>query len=92
MTASQQNYDLYTDLKDENGTPLFNYVPSGSTVRFTVYDRWGEKVFETTQQTTGWDGTYKGKDLNPGVFTYVYTINFDDGSTISKTGSVTLIR
>jgi len=61
-------------------------------VRFTVYDRWGEKVFETTQQTTGWDGTYKGKDLNPGVFSYVYTINFDDGSTISKTGSVTLIR
>lgn len=38
LTASQQNYDLYTDLKDENGTPLFNYMPSGSTVRFTVYD------------------------------------------------------
>jgi gliding motility-associated-like protein len=61
-------------------------------IRFTVYDRWGEKVFETTNQQTGWDGTYKGKDLNPGVFTYIVTINFDDGTTVSKTGSVTLVR
>ena len=61
-------------------------------MRFTVYDRWGEKVFETNDQTIGWDGTYKGKDLNPGVFTYIVTVNFDDASTISKTGSVTLIR
>lgn len=35
-----------------------------------VYDRWGEKVFETTTPGKGWDGTYKGKKVNPGVFVY----------------------
>ena len=61
-------------------------------VRFTIYDRWGEKVFETNNAAIGWDGTYNGKDLNPGVYAYVVTINFNDGTSLSKTGSVTLIR
>jgi hypothetical protein len=38
LTASRQDYDLFNELKDENGNTLFSYMPSGSNVRFTVYD------------------------------------------------------
>jgi hypothetical protein len=38
LTASRQDYDLYTELKDEAGNPLFGYQTSGSNVRFTVYE------------------------------------------------------
>ncbi len=84
-TAFSPNGDGRNDYLFLRGNNLYG-------IRFTIYDRWGEKVFETTNQSVGWDGTYKGKDLNPGVFTYVFTINFDDESSVSKTGSVTLIR
>ncbi len=61
-------------------------------IRFTIYDRWGEKVFETTDATIGWDGRYKGKELDPAVFIYVITVNYDDKKTTTETGNVTLVR
>ena len=79
------NGDGHNDYLFLRGNNLFG-------VRFSVYDRWGELVFETNNPSIGWDGSYKGKELNPGVFTYVVTINYSDGKTTSKTGSVTLVR
>lgn len=84
-TAFSPNGDNRNDYLFLRGNNLYG-------IRFTIFDRWGEKVFETNNQSIGWDGTYKGKDLNPGVFTYIVTINYSDGTTLSKTGSVTLIR
>ena len=61
-------------------------------VNFCVYSRWGEKVFETQDLNMGWDGTFKGKKLQPGVF--IYTIEYKD--SISKTkllkGNFTLLK
>lgn len=57
-----------------------------------VYDRWGEKVFETTTPGKGWDGTYKGKKVNPGVFVYyVESVCFNNEKFFKK-GNVTVIR
>jgi gliding motility-associated-like protein len=61
-------------------------------MRLTVFDRWGEKVFETTDLLTGWDGTFKGKELDPGVYTYVVTVNYTDKESTTRSGTVTLIR
>jgi gliding motility-associated-like protein len=61
-------------------------------LRFTIFDRWGAMVFETTSQSIGWDGTYKGEDVDPGVFTYVVTINYSDKQSTTTTGTVTMIR
>lgn len=61
-------------------------------MQFTIFDRWGEKVFETTDINTGWDGTYKGKPMNIGVFVYVIKGKFKNGDVIDKKGNVTLLR
>ncbi len=59
---------------------------------FIVYDRWGEKVFSTTSLSNGWDGTFRGKELDPAVFTYYLHAIFMDGSDKIEKGDVTLTR
>ena len=59
---------------------------------FIIYDRWGEKVFETSDQSDGWDGRYKGKKLNTAVFTYYIDAVMLNNEIIKKKGSITLIR
>jgi gliding motility-associated-like protein len=58
----------------------------------SIYDRWGEKVFETIDQAIGWDGTYKGNLVEPGVFVYHLTTKCEDSETVFKKGNVTVIR
>lgn len=57
-----------------------------------VYDRWGEIVFEGTDVSTGWDGTYKGSMLNAGVFVYQLSAKTKNGDTVTKKGNITLVR
>lgn len=59
---------------------------------FIVFNRYGEKVFETTEYGKGWDGTYKGKEQPSG--SYVYRIKFTNifGWESVENGTVLLIR
>lgn len=61
-------------------------------IYFAVYNRWGQKVFETNQVAHGWDGTYKGKPEPEGVFVYYLKSTCWDGSSFEKKGNVTLLR
>ncbi len=58
---------------------------------FTVYDRWGEAVFQTTDPTKVWNGTYKGKKLDAAVFAY-YLQATVDGIQVKKHGNITLVK
>ena len=60
--------------------------------RFVVYNRWGTKVFETTDINEGWDGTYNGEMQPIGVYIYTIEAITPSGATFSKQGNVTLIR
>jgi gliding motility-associated-like protein len=57
-----------------------------------IFDRWGELVFETTNQNMGWDGTFKGKKLDPDVFDYYLDVNCIGGSHSIIKGNVTLMK
>lgn len=59
---------------------------------FAVFDRWGEKVFETEDPMTGWDGTYRGKLLEPAVFDYYLEIDCYNHVVFTKKGNITLLR
>ena len=60
---------------------------------FAVFDRWGEKVFETEDQTVGWDGYYKGMQVDPAVYDFYLRIECVGGeSSYFKKGNITLIR
>lgn len=81
-------------------TPLSGDVNSKVFVRgfgiakmtFTVWARWGEKVFETNDKRIGWDGHYKGKLLPMDVYAYTLDAEFSDGTKTTRKGDITLIR
>jgi gliding motility-associated-like protein len=60
--------------------------------RFTVFNRWGEKVFETNKPGASWDGTFKGLESQPGVYPYLITYQFENAAVKTKQGQVSLIR
>lgn len=61
-------------------------------VYFAVYNRWGEMVFETTDKTKGWDGIYKSRPSDVGVFGWYLKVKCMNGEENFKKGNVTLIR
>jgi len=61
-------------------------------IEFVVYDRWGEKVFETNDIHQGWNGTFKGVQLSTAVFVYYVKATYFNGEKVEKKGNVTLIR
>lgn len=77
---------------DGNNDVLFVKGYGIEALSFTIYNRYGEVVFYTTDQSIGWDGTFKDRDENPGVFTWSLQYNFVDGKAGSKKGNTTLIR
>jgi gliding motility-associated-like protein len=63
-----------------------------SEIVFRVYDRWGELVFETFDETIGWNGIFKGKESDPAVFDYYLEVLCPGAEKFFKKGNVTLIR
>ncbi|MBP6731963.1 MAG: gliding motility-associated C-terminal domain-containing protein, partial [Chitinophagales bacterium] len=71
------------------------FIPSGSGVKqiqWQMFNRWGEKVFESNNFFYGCDGTYQGKPLPMGVYVYTAKIIFMNNKDRKYNGSVTIIR
>lgn len=61
-------------------------------IHWSIYNRWGQKVYETNSLKSSWDGTFKGKLQPMDVYTYTLDVTFTDGKTARKTGDITLLR
>lgn len=62
------------------------------SINLKIFDRWGELVFESTDQGEGWDGTFRDKPLDPDVYVYhLRVICFDQQENLIK-GNITLLR
>jgi gliding motility-associated-like protein len=59
---------------------------------FRIFNRWGNKVFETSNIEKGWDGTYNGQPQPMGVYIYTVDATTSTGVPFKKGGNVTLIR
>ena len=75
------NNDIY--LVRGKGVDQFNLM---------IFNRWGQKVFESESIDVGWDGTKEGTLLDQAVFVYKLNVTMHTGKVISKTGNITLIR
>ena len=69
-----------------------------AVISMRVYDRWGELVFASEENhpasdpSYGWDGSFKGEPVNPGVFVYVVEVLFINGTNEQIGGDVTIVR
>ncbi len=73
---------------------VFKPIPLGikQINYFKIFNRWGQLIFSTTLQNTGWDGTFKGKPQDAAVFVWIIEgVDYLD-KKITQKGTVTLIR
>ncbi len=68
---------------------VYGYVIKN--VRFVIFNQWGEKIFESSNQNQGWDGTFKGKKQPAGVYMYVVDMTLNDGSKQTQKGAINLL-
>jgi gliding motility-associated-like protein len=61
-------------------------------LNFKVFDRWGELVFETQDQSVGWNGYYKGKKVDPAVFVYYLRTVCEGGEIYFEEGNITVLE
>ena len=63
-----------------------------SEFNFAIFNKWGEKMFETKIQNDGWNGTYKDKEAKDGVYYWYLIVKCNSGEELKKNGSTTLVR
>ncbi len=59
---------------------------------FSIFNRWGQLVFQTTDVTQGWDGTYRGRTQPLGTYVWMVRAITKDGEELNESGNVTLLR
>jgi gliding motility-associated-like protein len=99
--ASQEIYIPNIFSPNNDGVnDLFNIYagPQGALIRsFKVFNRWGALVFsadnfEAGDNGPGWDGTYLGQAVKPGVYVYFVDVEFKNGMVEKYSGEVVVVR
>lgn len=90
-TAFTPNRDGANDLLTVHG------AAGARVLSFTIYDRWGTKVFsaggfDINDTTVGWDGWYRGAASATGIYTWKAEVSFLDGQRKLVSGHSTLLR
>jgi gliding motility-associated-like protein len=73
----------------------FGILTSTALVKYSlvVYDRWGELVFTTTEKRNRWDGTFKGKPMPVGTYSWILGYQtITDNQYYTRKGTVSLVR
>lgn len=68
------------------------YGPYRKLEEFSVFNRYGERIFYTNNRFKGWDGARKGKPCDAGTYHYLISFVNGDGEKEIRRGDVTLIR
>ncbi|MEL6865280.1 MAG: gliding motility-associated C-terminal domain-containing protein, partial [Bacteroidota bacterium] len=84
--------NAFTPNDDGKNDVLFVRGVSIDEVSLIIYNRWGEKVFETQNQEVGWDGRFNGEDLSSDVYGYYLRARCFNGQEYIKKGNISLLR
>ncbi|MEZ5030418.1 MAG: gliding motility-associated C-terminal domain-containing protein [Saprospiraceae bacterium] len=72
--------------------PVISFL-DGAAYSMEIYDRWGTRVFSTTDPGMGWDGKREnGEDALHGIYVYLIRITAADGGETQRQGSLMLLR
>ena len=68
------------------------FVVDNKEFKMMLYNRWGEKVYETSDPTKGWDGNYLGQQAPQGVYVYKIVVTSQDDKEYNFNGTFVLLR
>lgn len=69
-----------------------NYTGVLQSVRWVLYNRYGQKIFETNNISDYWDGTFRGQKQPLGVYVYYAEATFPNNILLKSKGNITLVR
>lgn len=84
--------DIFSPNLDNNNDRLFVMGNGIYRSDLKIFNRFGQMVFSYTPALPYWDGTFNGRDVEPGVYAYVANVQFINGETRVLKGNVTLVR
>ncbi|MCO5259825.1 MAG: gliding motility-associated C-terminal domain-containing protein, partial [Crocinitomicaceae bacterium] len=84
-TMFSPNSDNMNDLECVMGTCVI-------AIDFTIFDRWGEIVFHTKDRNNCWDGNFRGKPVQSGVYVYKLIATLENGDVVKDTGNINVVR
>lgn len=72
--------------------PAHRFVSEGGFYEFKVFNRWGEKLWQSNNPLENWDGTVHGKLVPEGI--YVYLVNWVGCDNFRRTasGNISVMR
>lgn len=90
---SLQTFNVFTPNNDGQNDVFTIKFKDASSVTMTIFNRWGEKVYEETAVNPAWDGRKKGGAQCPdGTYYYLISATRKDGKNYFHKGTVTLLR
>ncbi len=84
--------NIFSPNEDGNNDIYFVRGKGVKQFNLAIYNRWGQKVFESDDIQKGWDGTKDGTLMNQGVFVYKLYVILHNGDVFEQTGNITLVR
>jgi gliding motility-associated-like protein len=84
-TAITLNNDFINEFLLVQGTGIKN-------LDLFVYNRMGDEIWHGRNGEHAWDGKFKGREVQSGVYAFIVEVEWVDGSLFSKAGTVTVIR
>lgn len=79
---------------NETFQPVGNHI-SEEGYNFSIYNRWGERIFISTDYNTGWDGKFESNSVPEGIYLWMLECTVKEGALIRKlhkTGTVQLLK
>lgn len=69
-----------------------NFLDELEVLTWVLYNRWGQKIFETTDPHFKWDGKFRGQPLPPDVYGFYLKVICPGGQELVQQGNLTLLR
>jgi gliding motility-associated-like protein len=84
--------NTFTPNGDGKNDIFYVYGNTIAKLKLRVYNQWGQFIYESLTVQNGWDGTYRGELQPNGVYVYYVDLEFNDGTRVTKKGTITLLR
>ena len=70
------------------------YIPDAGLVKFefSVFDRWGNRVFRTKKANFRWNGSSKGRAVPTGIYVFVLTAATANNTPVKRSGTISVVR
>ncbi|MCZ4410756.1 gliding motility-associated C-terminal domain-containing protein [Cryomorphaceae bacterium 1068] len=92
FTPGDNGNNPYYDPQGTDNTVFYPFADYVDEYRMSIFNRWGELIFESTEIERGWNGTYRERICPMDVYVYRIDFVFADGTETTKVGDITLIR